>query len=109
VSDSTALALQQIVWQVVSSEPLTGVITPGDYNRDLLINAADYSAWVAAYGTNNAAADGNGDGFVNAADYTVWRDAQGAGPATSSAVPEPAAACLVAIAAVCYARRKRAG
>ncbi len=57
-----------------------------DYNRDSLVDAADYATWRSAYGsTTELAADGNGDNVVDAADYTVWRD-------SLAAAPQPAAA-----------------
>ncbi len=48
---------------------------PGDYNRNGLVTAADYSVWKSSFGSAGAyAADGNGDGVVNLADYTIWRN-----------------------------------
>lgn len=51
--------------------------TPGDYNRDSVVDQADYSMWHSTFGDGVAplsGADGNGDGTVNLADYTLWRD-----------------------------------
>ncbi|HEX4413062.1 MAG TPA: matrixin family metalloprotease [Lacipirellulaceae bacterium] len=72
---------------------------PGDYNRDGVVNAADYAVWRNSLGQSLAAgtgADGNGDGLVNQADYDLWRnhfgDTLGGGSALGSqiaAVPEP--------------------
>ena len=68
--------------------------TPGDYDLDGDVDAADYDAWSAQYGaTGFASADGNFDGVVNAADYAVWRDAFEAF-ALGATVPEPTAALL---------------
>jgi hypothetical protein len=73
----------------------------GDYNGDLVVDAADYAVWrstadqyVAAY----SGADGDGNGIVNSDDYTVWRgnygqtaSGSGSGAAIGTAsVPEPA-------------------
>src|SRR2546423_14435344 len=47
----------------------------GDYNRDGIVNQADYNVWRKQSGQNVAAytgADGNGDGVVNQADFDVW-------------------------------------
>jgi hypothetical protein len=67
--------------------------SPGDYNRDGVVNMADYIVWRNSMaGDVDLAADGNGDGFVTAADYDVWRAHFGATAAsgvTAQAVPEP--------------------
>jgi autotransporter-associated beta strand protein len=80
-----------------------GDLPAGDYDRNGIVNTADYDEWKAAFGTMpvfaSTGSDGNGDGIVDAADFTVWRDhvgasifAGGAGGASavSLAVPEPA-------------------
>jgi hypothetical protein len=73
-----------------------GATLLGDYSRNGTVGPEDYTAWKAAFGTTNLAADGNGDGVVDAADYSVWRDNLGrsmaGGGAESLAVPEPGAA-----------------
>jgi subtilisin family serine protease len=48
----------------------------GDYNRDGIVDQADYNLWRKTSGasvTPYSGADGNGDGVVNQADYDVWR------------------------------------
>lgn len=48
---------------------------PGDYNRDGLVDRADYGVWRANYGNTvspYSGADGNGNGIIDAADYVVW-------------------------------------
>jgi subtilisin family serine protease len=48
----------------------------GDYNRDGIVDQADYNLWRKATGqtvTPYSGADGNGDGVVNQGDYDVWR------------------------------------
>ena len=58
----------------------SGVLIPGDYNQDMVVNAADYDVWRAAFGSTRSSvhdapfADGNYDGVVDVADYVVWRD-----------------------------------
>jgi hypothetical protein len=73
----------------------------GDYDRNGVVDGADYDVWRRFFGidTRNgptfpiASADGNNDGRVNAADYILWRknfmSGFGASPAGPSAVPEP--------------------
>jgi hypothetical protein len=44
-----------------------------DYNRDGVVDAADYIVWRNASGsTTNLAADGDGNGAIEANDYQVW-------------------------------------
>jgi hypothetical protein len=88
----------------------TGVLAPGDYDQNGIVNAADYSTWRSHLGTNFSAADGNKNGIVDAADYVVWRKhlgetlppGLGAGAGTSNddspAVPEPGTLASLAIA-----------
>ncbi|QDT69456.1 hypothetical protein MalM25_23940 [Planctomycetes bacterium MalM25] len=65
----------------------------GDYDKNGVVEQADYSVWEASYGEYGVAlaADGNLDGRVDAADYAVWRDANAA---SAVSVPEPAAHLL---------------
>jgi subtilisin-like proprotein convertase family protein len=47
----------------------------GDYNRDTIVDAADYLIWRLQRGltvANFAGADGDGDGDVDQDDYNVW-------------------------------------
>jgi subtilisin family serine protease len=47
----------------------------GDYNRDGIVDQADYNLWRKQLGqsvTPYAGSDGNGDGIVNQADFDVW-------------------------------------
>ena len=77
----------------------------GDYNRDGVVNAADYLLWRKSLGatvTRFAGADGDGSGVIDVADYLRWRTNYGAtagvGTAVALSVPEPAT-----IPAVCLA------
>ncbi|MEX0612866.1 MAG: NHL repeat-containing protein [Pirellulales bacterium] len=79
----------------------------GDYDRNGLIEPADYDKWRADFGesmTNWDGADGNGNGIVDAGDYVIWRKAMGSGALMAGggvAVPEPAATVLVVISIAC--------
>lgn len=55
-----------------------GAVTaaPGDFNRDGVVDAADYTAWRDQSGNTVpplTGADGDGDGRVDQNDYRVWR------------------------------------
>jgi hypothetical protein len=90
----------------------------GDYNKDGVVDAADYTTWRDTLGQtgseyvqgesplihNHPRADGNHDFLVSQADYDIWAESFGApfvggaggGPA-AVAVPEPAGWLLPAI------------
>jgi hypothetical protein len=98
---------------------LLGDVTPtllaGDYNLDHIVDAADYTMWRNALGTNVAAyegADGNGNMLVDDDDYFVWKnhfgESNGSAAAVQAAVPEPAAWLLALSALVATAWRHRA-
>jgi hypothetical protein len=77
--------------------------TPGDYNNDGIVDAADYNVWRDSLGMASAglAADGNNDGKVDQEDYLVWKNhfGQGAGSGAGSiAVPEPGGLALALVA-----------
>jgi hypothetical protein len=71
----------------------------GDYNGDLIVNAADYTVWRntlgQAVGFDGAGADGDGDRMIDYDDFLFWRERYGdvVGGAGASAdfstVPEP--------------------
>ena len=57
-------------------------ITPcaADYNGDRIVDAADMTALLSAWGTSNEAIDLNGDGLIDAADITGFLSSWGACP-----------------------------
>ncbi|HEX4413711.1 MAG TPA: right-handed parallel beta-helix repeat-containing protein [Lacipirellulaceae bacterium] len=69
----------------------------GDFNRDGVVDTADYVLWrnsVGATVTRYSGADGDGSGVIDQADYAIWRSgfgvAAGAGSGIgAAAVPEP--------------------
>ncbi len=92
----------------------------GDYNRDGVVDAADYTVWRDSVGdnvgseANHPPADGNHDFNVDDADYALWRANYGAPGSTISAplasagqpVPEPSAAIVIAIGLGALATRR---
>jgi hypothetical protein len=89
------------IYLVTNSVPLSG-----DFNKDRVVDAADYTVWRDSLDATgyHLAADGNGDGKVDSGDYILWRknfgqtwSATGAG---SLATPEPASAALAALASL---------
>jgi hypothetical protein len=89
----------------------------GDYNRDGVVDVADYTVWRDNYGAmgNDAwgLGDGDGDGDTDGADYLVWQRQFGmqlAGlapsPASSLAVPEPASFGLLLLAGLLSRARR---
>jgi hypothetical protein len=96
-------------WPILVSD-----LPPGDYNRNGVVDAADYTVWRNALGSSddlraNGDDDGASQGVVDDADYVVWRntvgttylDLAGSGAgAPGATVPEPVSAALMAIGVV---------
>jgi hypothetical protein len=92
-------------WQIVRSDTAytlkvittSALMTTGDYNGDLTVNAADYTVWRNALGesvTPGESADGNKNGIVDFDDYIYWKDRIGivvpsGSAASSQSIPEP--------------------
>ncbi|MGD9635158.1 MAG: dockerin type I domain-containing protein, partial [Pirellulales bacterium] len=93
----------------------------GDFNRDGVVDAADYTIWRDTLGQIGAAlaADSDGDGTVTAADYIAWAAQFGAGGGSASQpaamVPEPVALLFALVGSAtaslqrCGQPRKRIG
>jgi T5SS/PEP-CTERM-associated repeat protein/autotransporter-associated beta strand protein len=85
---------------------LTAFELAGDYNRNGIVDAADYVVWRRSVGQTGAglAADGNFDQRIDVDDYNVWRSHFGqiAGSAAfaGAAVPEPSSAYLLCCTAL---------
>ncbi len=75
-------------------------LNAADYNRDGLVNTADYNVWSNTFGsTIDPRADGNLNGVIDAGDYNVWRDifvAPAAIAFAAATVPEPTGIALFA-------------
>jgi autotransporter-associated beta strand protein len=86
----------------------------GDYNRNGVVDAADYAVWRKYFNrsvTAGTLADGDGSGFVDDIDYDVWTLSFGntsLGAGSGVQVPEPSAAVVMSVAfAVAVIWRKR--
>jgi hypothetical protein len=85
---------------------LPDVGTPGDFNGDDFVNAADYVIWRDNLGAGDETSlngNGNGTNGVDSGDYYFWRanfgaPGSGGGAVTSSAVPEPTMLAMAMIA-----------
>ncbi|WP_428303567.1 hypothetical protein [Lacipirellula sp.] len=91
--------------------PLRSWLKTGDADLDGVVDGSDFLAWQRGFGkAQPSLTDGdlNGDGVVDGADLAVWRGAFGAaGTVAVAAVPECSTACLAAMAAVGFIRRRR--
>jgi hypothetical protein len=85
--------------------------SPGDYNTDGIVNAADYTIFRDTRGQTGAglAADGNGDQVISQLDYEFWKARFGAvspgigtgsGTFAERAVPEPTAMAIALVAVI---------
>lgn len=86
---------------VASGEWVVSIATPGDFNADGSVDAADYTVWRDNFGaTDESALNGAGDnsGAVDQGDYTLWNASYGqdGAPAAASPAPEPATLWLSA-------------
>lgn len=72
-SETVYIEIEQAIWDVVSSDFRTGV-NPclSDVNRDGLLNAQDFSAWIEAFNNGYSTADQNQDGYITGTDFTTW-------------------------------------
>ena len=83
---------------------------PGDYNDNGIVDAADYTVWRDNLGTNVTLPNDDTPG-VSFNDYEQWKthfgESGGSGSGAVVAVPEPATALLIILAAVGLSTRRR--
>lgn len=87
---------------------------PGDYDRNGVVESADFGRWKADYGSTVArpgfGSDGNFKGVVDASDYAVWRENLGLsfpGAGLARNVPKPSVSFLTALANLLIAPSRR--
>jgi hypothetical protein len=85
---------------------------PGDFNINGVVNGADLDVWKTSFAVNSSGdADGNLDSDGN--DFLIWQRQVGLNLlpalAVATAVPEPAAAALAAIALLAIVKRPLIG
>jgi hypothetical protein len=114
----TALGTSTTFGSVASAAVTTIVRTnfvalTADYNHNGVVDMADYVLWRNTLNQNVTAgsgADGSSNGIVDQADYSLWRanfgnhsgSGAGSGSLSTSAVPEPISALLLAIGGVVF-------
>jgi hypothetical protein len=89
----------------------------GDFNGDLVVNAADYTVWRNNLGTDfdlygNGDESGDSENVVDQADYELWKDnfgntLPGSGSGAIANVPEPSTALLFWLSALAIPVRSR--
>jgi arabinan endo-1,5-alpha-L-arabinosidase len=98
---ASKLAIDEFAWTHDGWPVLVSTLPPGDYNRDGLVGAADYTVWRNTVGTSSHVADGNGDGIVDSEDFDLWKahygDSLASGATQIASVPEPLNLALLAL------------
>lgn len=112
---SSALTNSEILYLSQNAPETVAPSFTADFNSDGFVNGADLAFWKTGFGkaTGAVRADGDADsdGDVDGSDFLAWQKQFGSGSVTAAAaaVPEPAAAVLVAFGIVggLMARRGR--
>jgi len=119
-SFSLPLLTPGLVWNISrTSTDYTLRVVAADFDKNGIVDAADYAVWRASFGsTSNLAADANGNGRIDTADYVIWRQnlgnirgtaASGSGSLLAGAVPEPSTLALLIIGVLGMAPSRRHG
>jgi PEP-CTERM motif len=105
---------------LVELNPPAAIIGDGDFNGDLVVDAADYVLWRnnegLATGATKDLGDADVDGDVDGTDYGIWKGtfgktitppAAGGAALSTAAIPEPATLTLVLLTAGLIAAGRR--
>jgi hypothetical protein len=92
------------------ANPLAPPSTPGDFDGDGDVDAADLDDWEDSFHVD-AGADADGDGDSDGADFLAWQQNVGAGVSGggAAAVPEPASIAMILLSAAALAAARRLG
>jgi endo-1,4-beta-xylanase len=84
------------------------VAVPGDFDDNLIVNAADLAIWQAGYGLDGRG-DADGDGDTDGRDFSIWqRNFSPSGHLSNSvSVPEPSCLALMAMTLLFWNRPSR--
>ena len=81
LTDEQALAIQEVVWEVVTEDRRSGVSPVGDLNVDTFVDQSDWSLWAESYGAQtDHSTDANSDGLVDQADADLLAAGVRTGP-----------------------------
>lgn len=113
----TSTSFGNSVAATVSTIVRTNFITSADYNHNGVVDAADYVLWrntLNQFVTPGTGADGSNNGVIDQADYDFWRanfgvsgGAGGGASLSTSAVPEPGVASILALGTLGLVSRRR--
>ncbi|MBA3480303.1 MAG: exo-alpha-sialidase [Pirellulales bacterium] len=104
-------------WVHILAEPGAGtyvrrqVILSGDFDGNRVVDGGDLTVWRAGFGVAGSATslqgDADADQDVDGADFLIWQRRLGSrAPASTVAVPEPAAWTLLIVGAIALMRRR---
>ena len=90
---------------LVTADVTANTGSPGDFDMDGDVDAADYTRWQDNLGLDSSVLSGNGSGAATVvqADYLLWKtnfEALGSGSGSATAVPEPTSGLLLAFGVV---------
>jgi hypothetical protein len=84
------------------------VAIPGDFDDNLIVNAADLAIWQAGYGLDGRG-DADSDGDTDGRDFVIWQRnfSPGSNLTSSVSVPEPSSIVLMAMTLLFWNRPSR--
>ena len=90
---------------LVTADVTANTGSPGDFDMDGDVDAADYTRWRDNLGLDSSVLSGNGSGAATVvqADYLLWKtnfEVLGSGSGGTAAVPEPTSGLLLAFGVV---------